>query len=585
MAAAVVAVAGGGVAAGAAIKPALVEAVAKTNNMAADETIETEVVVVGSGLGGLSAAMTAAEEGAKRVVVLEKEEMFGGGTNWAECNGPGQATEAQARQSALMSMRSSNYMADPMLHYYLALNKKDDSDWLFVKHQVKTQSSGSVGDPGENTAAESEPSPAAETAGPGGGQAGAQAEGPGGGPGEGPSGSPTGGFPGGGEGGPGGSPSGAPGGNQREGQAGGQGGGPGRGGRMFYAGGHGLSCIQTLIPQAKTLGIDLRLKTQALSLIMKDPYTCVGIRAKSKDGKIIDFKAKAVVLATGGMSTNKTRLAEYTSIDLEKVLIDGPKSGQDGDGHKMVEATAHGKATHLCVASLFLNVKGFAYSSPLGTCAGMQPSNLWVNQDGIRFTSEDVVSSNTAANKAVEIQGSVFSIMDQAGFDKYAAGGCQTHYSGFSDVLVGKPIPHLAAEFEKCKNLPDVFYAQTLEELARKMGIDVAAFNATVERYNGYVQSGKDTEWGKKVSNIWPIAKAPFYGFRLSSGMLNTCGGVRINTNAQVVDPRYRVISGLYATGILTSGWEGEIYMGGTCQPVALWGGRRAAKHIAANLL
>jgi len=251
----------------------------------------------------------------------------------------------------------------------------------------------------------------------------------------------------------------------------------------------------------------------------------------------------------------------------------------------MVEATAHGKATHLCVASLFLNVKGFAFDAAMGVCAGMQPTNLWVNQDAVRFVDESIVSDTSACNKVVEIQGSVYSVMDQAGFDKYAAGATQTHYSQFGDKLVGKPIPGLTAEFEKYKNLPDVYQAQTLDELAKKMGIDVETFNATVERYNGFAASGKDEEWGKKASNIWPIAKAPYYGFRLYTGMLNTNGGIRINTKAQVVDPRYKPIAGLYAAGIVTSGWDGEVYLGGTCQPSALWGGRKAAKHIVANLL
>jgi fumarate reductase flavoprotein subunit len=221
----------------------------------------------------------------------------------------------------------------------------------------------------------------------------------------------------------------------------------------------------------------------------------------------------------------------------------------------------------------------------MGVCAGMQPSNLWVNQDGVRFADESVVQETAYANKAVEIQGSVYSIMDRKGFERYAAGGCQTHYSGFADKLVGSPIDDLDEDFNRYRDLEDVFHAESLPELARQMGIDPAVFKATVDRYNGYEASGKDDEWGKDVSNIWPIATAPFYGFRLSSGMLNTNGGVRINTNAQVVDPRYRVITGLYATGILTSGWCGETYLGGTCQPVALWGGRKAAKHIVSHLL
>jgi len=464
----------------------------------ADETIETQIVVVGSGLGGLSAALTAVEEGATRVVVLEKNSVFGGGTNYAEVHGPGEASEAEARETAAAAFKSSNYIADPMLHYRLNIEKKDNTDWLFKRHGVKY--------------------------------------------------------------------------NQQ-------------GGPPFYEGGNGISCIKTLVGQAEAVGIDLRLKTPVLTLLLDGPYTCVGVRAQDAGGKIIDFKARAVVLATGGMSTDKKRLAEYTSIDLEKVIIDGVQSGQDGDGHKMVEQTAHGRSTHLCVSSLFINVKGFAYSSPMGVCAGMQPTNLWVNQDGVRFVDESVVQNSVACNKAVEIQGHVYSVMDQGGFDRYAAGGCQTHYSGFADKLVGNPIENLAEDFDRYRNLEDVFQADSLGDLAGQMGLDGAAFKDTVERYNGYAAAGRDDEWGKDVSNIWPIATAPFYGFRLSSGMLNTNGGVRINTNAQVVDPRYRVISGLYAAGILTSGWCGETYLGGTCQPVALWGGRTAAKHIVAHML
>jgi len=468
----------------------------------ADETIEAQVVVVGSGLGGLSAAMTATEEGAKKVILIEKEPFYGGGTNFAEVFIGPPADEAEARRSAAEFAKWSNYIADPMLHYQKAIEQKENSAWLFDKHKVKVHSV------------------------------------------------------------PGAPPN-----------------------LLFYEGGHGMSCIKTLVPQAKALGVDIRLNTAALFLLLKDPHTCVGVRAEEQNGKIIDFKAKAVVLATGGMSTNKALLAHYTSIDLEKTLIDGIQSGQDGDGQVMVEATAHGKAIHLCVSSLFLNVKGFDFNSPLGVCVGMQPTNLWVNQDAVRFIDESIVSSLAACNTAVEIQGNVFSILDQDGINKYAAGGCQTHYSGFADKFIGNPISGLADALEEYRNLPDVFHAQTIPELAKKMGVDPAVLENTIERYNGFARSGTDAEWGKKASNIWPIAKGPFYAFRLSSGMLNTNGGVRINTNAQVVDPRYKAVSGLYAAGILTCGWEGDTYLMGTCQPVALWCGRRAAKHIVANLL
>lgn len=498
---------GAGLLAGKVISPNAVEAAekahgAKTEKLVkANETIEAQVVVIGSGMGGLSAAITAVEEGAKKVILLEKERGWGGGTNFAEVFiALPPADDAEARRTASDFLKWSNYVADPMLHYQKLIEQKENSAWLFEKHGVKVN-----------------PLPHTPLA--------------------------------------------------------------------FYEGGHGRSAVEKLVPQAKALGVDMRRSTAAISLLLKDPYTCVGVRAKEKGGNIIDIKAKGVILATGGMSTNKALLANYTSIDLEKVIIDGAQAGQDGDGHLMAESTAHGRSTHLCVSSLFLNVKGFAYDSPLGVCVSMQPTNLWVNQDGVRFVDESVVSSTTNCNKVVEIQGSVYSIVDQAGLDKYAAGGCQTHYSGFADKLIGNKVDGLPAEIEKYKNSPEVFSAATLAELAAKLGVDAATFQATVERYNSFASSGTDAEWGKKSSNIWPIAKGPFYAFQLSSGMVNTNGGVRINRNAQVVDPRYKPVAGLYATGIVTSGWEGETYLMGTCQPVALWGGRKAAKHIVAHLL
>ena len=67
--------------------------------------------------------------------------------------------------------------------------------------------------------------------------------------------------------------------------------------------------------------------------------------------------------------------------------------------------------------------------------------------------------------------------------------------------------------------------------------------------------------------------------------MLNTCGGIRINRDAQVTDDRGKVVKGLYAAGVCTSGWDGEVYGGGTCQTVGMWAGSRAARHAVVNLL
>lgn len=255
--------------------------------------------------------------------------------------------------------------------------------------------------------------------------------------------------------------------------------------------------------------------------------------------------------------------------------------GQDGDGHLMAEQTAHGRANHLTVDSLFNNVKDFSYDSALGVCVAMQPSNFWVNQDGLRFMNENI-SSTAVSGKVVETQGSVWSIVDADGIQKYAEGGCQRHYSGFADKLVGNAIDGLQDEVDKAVSGNDeCFKADTIADLAKEIGVDADNLADEIEKYN----TGTDAEWGGKAENMWPIATAPFYAFRISSGMLNTSGGIRINTNAQVVDDRYKPISGLYAAGVCTSGWDGEVYSNGTCQANALFCGRTAAKHIVKNLL
>lgn len=350
----------------------------------------------------------------------------------------------------------------------------------------------------------------------------------------------------------------------------------------FYEGGNGTIAIKTLAADAEAHeNLTVLTKTPATQLLVsEDGYAVTGIRCKTEDGSYIDYDAKAIVLATGGLSTNKALLANYSSQDMEKII--GWGEGQDGDGQLMAEQTAHGRANHITVDSLFNNVQGFAYDSPLGACVGMQPTDFWVNEDGLRFMSENIAST-AVSGKVVECQGSVWSILDADAVQRYVDGGCQRHYSGFADPLVGNKIDGLQDEIDKyLGQLPEeCFKADTVAELAAAIGVDEKNLQAEVDAYN----TGTDAEWGKESENMWAVKTAPFYAFRISSGMVNTSGGIRINTNAQVTDARGKVISGLYAAGVCTSGWDGEVYGNGTCQAAGLWAGRAAAKHIVANVL
>ena len=364
-------------------------------------------------------------------------------------------------------------------------------------------------------------------------------------------------------------------------------------GPAFYEGGHGSSAIKTLTPIAQSEGVDIRSGCRATALLTSDDHTVTGVQYVDDNGNTVHVNAKAVILATGGMGTNKDLLAQYSSQDMDKIVAWG--EGQDGDGHLMAQQTAHGRANHLCVASLFNNIGDSsgsgAYDSPLGVAVAMQFSDCFINEYGLRFCDESAAEQlgTAESGKLVESQGYVFSIVDSSMIAKYEAGGCTRHYSGFADRCVGQPID-LQTELTTYQDNSFVYKADTIQDLGAALAktvtyFDVDAFVAEIAKYNNYASSGVDADYGKASAHLWAIDQGPFYAFQLCSGMLNTCGGIRINRNAQVTDARGNVIDGLYAAGICTSGWDGEVYNGGTCQSVGMWAGSKAARHAVANLL
>ena len=471
-------------------------------------TEDADIVVVGSGIGGFMASMIAKEQAPDAtVIMLEKNSVLGGSTNYAECNGPASNTpEDEARLKGMESASKTGYIANSMLHTERLREAGDNADWLFALHGVGYYNPG---------------------------------------------------------------------------------------GPDFYEGGNGSSCIATLTPIAQEEGVDIRTKSRATALLTEDEYTVTGIQYTDPDGNVVHVNAKAVILATGGMSTNKELLGQYSSQDMSKII--GWGEGQDGDGHLMAEQTAHGRANHLCVASLFNNIgngeESFAYDSPLCVCMAMQYSDCFVNEYGLRFCDESGGGQlgTSESGKLVESQGYVFSIADASMIEKYEAGGCTRHYSGFADKCAGQAID-LSADLQQYEGADYVFKADSIEELGEAIAekvdfFDVDAFVDEMARYNEFAASGVDADYGKDAEYLWPIDTAPFYAFQICSGMLNTCGGIRINRDAQVTDDRGKVVKGLYAAGVCTSGWDGEVYGGGTCQTVGMWAGSRAARHAVVNVL
>jgi len=466
----------------------------------ADFTASADVVVVGTGIGGMMGAMILAEQAPDaKIVLLEKNADCGGSTNYAECNTPsgGASDRVAAYKAGYAQSAASSYIKDPILIAEMSLDRGKNSAWLFTKHKI--------------------------------------------------------GWSG-----------------------------------MFYEGGNGRIPIQKLRAEIETdpsyANVELYLNTRASALVVSDDgYEVTGIQVMNADGTYTTINCKAVLLATGGLSTNFALLSYYTGQDVQE-KCHGWGEGQDGDGHLLVEQTAHGQCKGITVSSLFNNVRGFEYDSPLGVAATMQPANLYVNQYGLRFTSE-AINDTAASGKMVELAGKVWSIMGQNLISHFENGGCTRHYSQFSDALVGAPCD-LQSEFVKYADNENVVKADTIAELAEKIGVDPDRLVSTVESYDADCAGGAgDSFFGKAAAYMIPLGEGPYYALRLSSGVLNTNGGIRIDYNANVCDPYYTPIKGLFAAGVCCSGWDGEVYGGGTCQTSGMWGGSKAARVIVEDYL
>lgn len=182
---------------------------------------------------------------------------------------------------------------------------------------------------------------------------------------------------------------------------------------------------------------------------------------------------------------------------------------------------------------------------------------ILVNQDGKRFVDEvgtrDVVSAAEVAQEG----GFAYLIFDTNMLEK-------------SNVL------------KKYIDKGFTTQGETYEELAKALGISEENFKATMETWNEAVANKKDAEFGR-TAFAEPLAKAPYYAIKVSPGVHHTMGGVKINTNAEVIGTDGNVIKNLYAAGEVTGGVHGGNRLGGNAVTDIIVFGRIAGENAAKN--
>jgi len=322
-------------------------------------------------------------------------------------------------------------------------------------------------------------------------------------------------------------------------------------------------------------------ETRAKTLIKDDSGTITGAKADDAGGKEVQYLAKATILATGGFVNDRKARKDFAPW-MENVISKGAVSAT-GDGLYMATGVGAGTA---CLSDEFLTAVLSPGAipdpkDPTKSTASVNmiqyPGPIWVDKNGKRFYDEGTsyeVGRKEATCKNVADQ-TVFVILDE----------------GIKTANKDTPIAFGAwNKFDEAAKAGElVKMANTIEELAGKLGIDAAALKNTVDKYNGYVTAGKDPDFGRTELK-YKIATPPFYGIKTIPSSILTRGGLVINTRAEVLDTKGKIIPGLYAAGevvaqSLTSSGIGSI-SGGANTTAMVFGrlaGIQATKYAQAT--
>lgn len=360
----------------------------------------------------------------------------------------------------------------------------------------------------------------------------------------------------------------------------------------LYAGdrkvGAGLQFMKDFAVAQQEAGVDLHLNTSGKELIMEDGKVA-GVLAVDGDNNVIKIEAKTVLLATGGWSNNKEMVRDLAQVDPESTIASG-SIGRDGDGINMAIEVG-GKWARGPENIMFYGP--ILYDSVWGSelqCATSTQPVLWVNQVGKRFTNEELAGANfTHAGNAMRNQKRVFSIQTLGDLMFWQESG--PFLSLGVHTPPGVPMPDVMTELQEALDAGNkhIFIADTLEELAEMIEVDLDTFIGTVDAYNSAVDAGKDSMFGKNPEYLRPLKEGPYYAFEVANGYFTTVGGLRVNKDTEVLDATTdEPIPGLYAGGCDAGGLHGDTYdvgiLAGSQASWAVNSGRIAADMAAAYL-
>ena len=312
----------------------------------------------------------------------------------------------------------------------------------------------------------------------------------------------------------------------------------------------GAYMIPLLQENCEKRGIDIVLNTTVDTILTDANGAAVGVSGTDKDGNTVVVNAKSVILATGGFGANLDMVTKYKP-ELAGFMTTNA-AGAQGQGIEM--ATAIGAGT-VDMDQIQIHPTVEANTAALITEGLRGDGAILVNANGERFIDEVGTRDVVSAAEIAQPGSYSWLIVDQAMVDA-------------SSVIQG----YIKKGYTKT--------GATYEELAKELDVDPATFANTMETWNSYVEAKNDPDFGR-TSFANPLNNGPYYAIKVTAGVHHTMGGVTINSATEVLKEDGTVIPGLFAAGEVTGGVHGANRLGGTAVADFVVFGRIAGESAA----
>ncbi|PXX76899.1 FAD-dependent oxidoreductase [Dielma fastidiosa] len=281
----------------------------------------------------------------------------------------------------------------------------------------------------------------------------------------------------------------------------------------------GVAIVKALNAEIERLDVDMRLSTKAVELVTENDQV-KGVKVESQN-ETYTIYADNIVIATGGFASGKEALLEYAPewADLPSTSA----AGSTGDGFELVKAVDANLA-FMDVVRLNPSVHSEnGVNSSLS--AARAEGGIMVNLEGKRFCNDYYPDYTTLSKWMMEQEGDhVYILIDQSAMDK------SKRLQGFKDQGY-------------------FIEADTIEELAEKMGVPADNLTATIEKYQLAVKTGIDEEFGRSANLTIDFTQAPYYAVSTKPGLQVTLGGIEVDSSMHVVTKAGHAINNLYAVG------------------------------------